>query len=83
MICEICGRWGTERHHVFFGTANRRKSEQWGMVADLCPYCHRLDKTAVHRCRVTDLALRRKYQKKFEDEHSRERFMQEFGRNYL
>jgi hypothetical protein len=84
MLCEICQqREGVHRHHVFFGTANRRKSEQWGMVARLCPDCHEFADWSVHRCRKTDLELKMKYQKIFEDKYSHELFMQEFGRNYL
>lgn len=83
MICELCGRHGTERHHVFFGTANRKKSERWGMVAELCPGCHRHSRSAVHSCRATDIVLKRRYQRKFEEQHSRALFMAEFGRNYL
>ena len=38
--CLICGRpdW-IERHHLFQGS-NRKLSEQYGLVADLCHYCH-------------------------------------------
>lgn len=82
--CEICKyRRAEHRHHVFFGTANRRKSEKWKMVAKLCLMCHEIEPTSVHRCRETDLMLKRKYQAIFEAEHGHELFMQEFGRNYL
>ena len=82
--CEICGRERQiNRHHVFFGSANRKLSEKWGMVAILCPDCHQNGKNAVHRCRDTDLRLKEKYQRKFEEEHTREEFRAIFGRSYL
>lgn len=81
--CELCGRPYTVRHHVFFGTANRRISEQEGMVAWLCPACHTDGALAVHRCRMTDLRLKRRYQEIFEQTHTREEFRAKFGRSYL
>jgi len=83
--CEICGKecFAYMRHHVFFGTANRKLSEKWGMVAILCPDCHQNGENAVHRRRETDLRLKEKYQRKFEEEHTRTLFMVTFGRNYL
>lgn len=83
-VCELCGREGqTNIHHVYFGTANRKLSDKWGMVAMLCPDCHQNGPRAVHHCRETDLILKRRYQAKFEEEHTRTMFMTIFGRNYL
>lgn len=81
--CEICGKYGiTERHHVFYGTANRKQSEKYGLVCDLCPDCHR-GKQGVHRNRNIDMELKRKKQKEFELHHSREEFRSIFGKSYL
>ena len=83
--CEICGNecFVYMRHHVFFGTANRKLSEKWGMVAILCPDCHQNGPRAVHKCREEDLKLKRKYQAVFEEKHgTREEFMKIFGKNY-
>jgi hypothetical protein len=84
MICELCGRdTHCAHHHVYFGVANRRLSEKYGLVARLCPDCHQNGFRAVHRCRDTDLMMKRKYQLIFEEKHSRQDFMRIFGRNYL
>jgi len=84
MTCEICGRdVECARHHVFFGSANRKLSERWGMVARLCPFCHQYGPRAVHRCRETDLMLKREYQRIFEANYPDESFIAIFGRNYL
>lgn len=84
LTCEICGRYGElALHHVYFGTANRRLSDKWGMVAWLCPFCHTLGPRAVHRCRETDLMLKQRYQEIFEQRYPEESFVKIFGRNYL
>lgn len=81
--CEICGRTGwIERHHVF-GGANRKLSEKYGLVADLCHWHHNEPPTGVHFNRKNDLYLKRKYQRKFEIEHPDLNFREIFGRNYL
>ena len=82
--CELCGRETTcARHHVYFGNANRKLSEKWGMVAWLCPECHQHGANAVHRNRFSDLKLKRKYQRIFEERYPNESFIKIFGRNYL
>ena len=78
-MCELCGRPACNRHHVFMGTANRKVSEKWGMVVNLCYDCHAL----IHRDYVERCKLCRKYQAKFEREHGHDLFMAEFGRSYL
>lgn len=84
MICELCGA-NTEcvRHHVFFGTANRKLSEKWGMVSWLCPGCHNMSNRGVHFNRENDLILKQRYQRIFEAEHGSVEFMQIFGRSYV
>lgn len=70
-------------HHVFFGTANREKSEEYGMKVNLCLSHHETGKHAVHRDRNTDLKLKRIAQERFEETHSREEFRKIFGKSYL
>lgn len=83
MRCELCGRETTcVRHHVFFGTANRKLSEKYGMVAMLCPDCHTNSGRAVHRNRLYDLKLKQSYQVEFEKRYPDEDFIKVFGRNY-
>jgi len=76
--CELCTRPADHRHHVFMA-ANRKWSEQYGLVACLCWACHR----TAHSDRETDLRLKRKYQAIFEQQYDRALFMRVFGRNYL
>ena len=90
--CFLCGKeCQTQEHHIF-GGSNRRVSTEWGMVVDLCPYCHNKchngkDSPYV-RCR-----LHKQGQKAWEDfyglelefegKNPRQEFMKVFGRNYL
>ena len=81
--CLICGNnQGLERHHVFYGSGLRQLSEKWGMVAPLCHRCHR-GSHGVHFSRPLDLMLKRLFQEKFEETHTREEFMEVFGRSWL
>lgn len=87
--CWLCGRNGTgdplEEHHIF-GGASRKKSEKYGLTVYLCGNrCHREGAQSAHRCRETREKLRRYGQKKVMDEQGwdEERFIREFGRNYL
>lgn len=82
--CYICGIGGyLEEHHIFYGTANRKKSERAGLKVHLCYLHHRDSVTGVHFNRELDIALKKKAQQAYEQIHSREEFMQEFGKNYL
>ena len=38
--CCVCGKEGTELHHVFTGQGRKNINEVWSIVG-LCPKCHR------------------------------------------
>ena len=86
--CWLCGNSGPEpldRHHIF-GGANRKKSEKYGLVVDLCHNkCHIFGPNAAHQCRETMQKLHEYGQRKAMDEQgwTTEDFIREFGRNYL
>lgn len=87
--CWLCGANGSfdplDRHHIF-GGANRKKSERLGLVVYLCHNrCHIFGKNAAHQNKETMLKLHQYGQRKAMDENGWdvERFIQEFGRNYL
>jgi hypothetical protein len=80
--CFICGRYGTEIHHVFFGTGNRKLSDKYGMVVGLC-YNHHRGNNGVHFNKELDLKLKRYAQEVFTDIYSEREFLAVFGRNYL
>lgn len=83
--CYICGHnRGLEEHHIFFGTANRRMSEKYGLKVHLCMSCHKDNKRGVHgQNKPMDNYLKEKAQRAFEQNHTREEFISVFGKNYL
>lgn len=83
--CYACGSEGyVEEHHIFYGKANRKKSEKWGLKIHLCYLHHRDPGHGVHGKNVKlNRKLKEAGQKAFELLHGRENFMREFGKNYL
>lgn len=61
----------------------RNLSEEHGMKAYLCLECHREGPEAVHRCRETDLYLKRTAQEEFEKQNTRQQFIKIFGKKLL
>lgn len=81
--CMVCGRPRPHIHHVFFGTANRAKSEKYKLIVPLC-YEHHLGNYSPHRNREFDLKLKQMAQGYFESTYgNREDFRREFGKSYL
>lgn len=71
-------------HHIF-NSAYRKKSEKYGYWCYLCMDCH-TGKRGVHTTvegRAYWNNLKRLCQIHFEETHSREDFIREFGQNYL
>lgn len=70
-------------HHVFPGTAGRKKSEEYGLKVRLCPRHHEYSKEAVHENQENMRKLQRIAQEKMEQNMTREEFIQKFGRSVL
>lgn len=82
-LCSNCGMPGTEEHHVY-GASNRKISEKYNFKTDLCPICHRSQPQGVHGGnKELDLKLKREFQAKYEETHTREEFISLIGRNYI
>lgn len=77
-------RSGLHKHHIF-GGFNRNNSEKYGLWIWLRWDRHIADSPhrTPHNDAEIDLMLKREAQRKFEQSHSREEFMQTFGKNYL
>lgn len=87
--CWLCGANGgfdkLDRHHIF-GGSRRKKSEQYGLVVDLCHFnCHIFGSDAVHQNKDTMLQLHQYGQRKAMEEQgwTVDDFIREFGKNYL
>lgn len=70
--CYLCmllhgdySRKTTQEHHVFYGTANRRLSEKYGLKVYLCLAHHEYGPEAVHQNREICLMLKRTAKKAF------------------
>ncbi len=82
--CIICNNRNVEEHHIFFGTANRKLSEKYGLKVYLC-FEHHRGTRGVHGKdgKNLDTYLKQLAQTKFEEKESQEKFRQIFGMNYL
>lgn len=65
--CFLCGSPYAEEHHVFYGTANRKLSEQYGLKVWLCPTHHRHSKFGVHFNKKLDEELKAIAEKRFKE----------------
>jgi len=83
--CWICHTTqNLESHHIFFGTANRKQSEKYGMKIWLCNAHHTGSNDSVHRSIDRDMFFKRYAQAWFEEHKgTREEFREIFGRSYL
>ena len=83
-VCFFCNAIkGLHSHHIFEGTANRRKSEQYGFKVWLCAPHHNMSNEGVHFNKEKDIRLKQMAQTHFELQQSREVFIQEFGKSWL
>lgn len=83
LLNNDCDRRTTQEHHVVFGTANRKKSESFGLKVYLCLQHHEEGPQSVHMNHEIARMLQRKAQERFEQIYSHELWMKEIGRNYL
>ena len=84
-VCYICETPSVlHKHHIFYGTANRKNSEKYGCWVYLCANHHNMSNAGVHFDKDFDRFLKRLAQIKFEEcNGSREDFIKIFGKNYL
>ena len=81
--CYVCKtKYGLHEHHIFYGTANRKQSEKYGMKIWLCGRHHNLSNEGVHFNKELDLQIKRMAQKKFEETYKDLDFIKIFGRSY-
>ena len=80
--CMTCGTYeAVERHHVF-GASERNKSAEYGLIAPLCIYHHRMPPYGVHHNRKNNDKLKAKAHIAFEEHYPDLDFLRIFGRNY-
>ena len=76
---------GSHRHEIFFGTANRQKSIEDGLVVFITPEQHRTGKHSVHLAPKEWLWLKELGQKVWMNYYNgtKEDFRKRYGRSYL
>lgn len=85
-LCRILNddyRQGFVHEHHIYGGANRSISEAEGLKVYLCLKHHIDGAEAVHNNINNMRILQREGQRAYEQEHSRQQFMELIGRNYL
>lgn len=84
--CYICGLYEpVEDHHIFFGNANRKISEQNGFKVYLCAEHHR-GTLGVHGKygHALDLRLKQDCEKRYINQgHTKEEFIRLIGKSYI
>ena len=82
--CYFCKTpFNLHKHHIFFGSANRKQSEKYGCWVYLCAKHHNMSNDGVHFNKERDTYLKQKCQEVFEKNESREEFRRIFGKSYL
>lgn len=82
--CYVCKKHiagSREEHHVFNGTANRKKSEEDGMKVYLHKTCHMW----LHNHPISNRTIKARCQKIWQDYYkkSEEDFIKRYGKSYL
>lgn len=81
--CLVCKTpYNLEKHHIFFGTANRKLSEKYHLVVYLCMKCHR-GQNGVHFDKDLDTSLKQLAQRRFEIAYPDLDFRSVFGKSFL
>jgi hypothetical protein len=82
-LMDISNDWELHLHHIYEGWGNRKVSDRNGFTIWLCGMHHNLSDYGIHFNKDADLEVKQECQRKYEENHSREEFMQLIGRNYL
>ena len=81
--CFVCGSPYIQMHHIFYGTSNRKNSDEMGYVIALCNEHHKGNK-GVHFNKTLDNQLKKIAQEHFEANYgSRNDFRKIFGKSFI
>ena len=82
--CFVCGTTlNLHDHHIFYGTANRKMAEKFGLKVFLCQE-HHTGSHGVHFNKALDEGLKILSQSKFEELYGcRKDFIREYGKSVL
>jgi hypothetical protein len=80
-ICRYTGKTYASTHEVFFGSGERQLSIRYGMQVKVCDEIHK--QIHAHPLSGLDLALKKEFQAKFEQDHGHELYMKCFMVDYI
>ena len=82
--CFICGSiHNIHKHHIYYGTANRKLSEKYGCWIYLCAEHHNGSDMGIHFNKPMDEAIKKHCQRLFQEHYKDLDFIKIFGKNYL
>ena len=86
--CSICGRPTTTFHHLCFGNAYRRLSEEDGLKIPICAICHEELHHNTVACELSKICGQLAYEKHkvaegLTEDEAREAFRIRYQRSYL
>ena len=83
--CYVCGtEYALHKHHIFYGSANRKLSEEDGAYCYLCYMHHNGGNYGVHFNKDLDIELKRECQEAWEQtKGTREDFIKRYGKTWL
>lgn len=76
---------GLHKHHIFFGTANRKKSDKDGCWIWLCGIHHNLSNAGIHFDKSFDLEVKQLTERKWLEYYDEDidSFIKRYGKNYI
>ena len=80
--CVVCGSDKVQIHHVLMGTACRKLADEDGYIIPLC-LNHHTGQDGIHKHRDFSLRWKMVAQRHFEQTHSRQEFIERYGKSYL
>lgn len=81
--CWLCHTTLNLQYHHIFRNPHRNASERYGLTVWLCAEHHTGDNGVHGYNKTLDRELKKTAQRKFEETHTREEFIRNFGRSYL
>lgn len=89
--CLICGKPATDKHHLIFGTANRKLADQDGLIIPLCVEHHTGLRSVHNQTELTVLSQiigqlayeKHKCAEGMAEDDARQSFRIRYGKSYL
>lgn len=83
--CEMCGKHGAEQHHLVFGVANRKLSDEDQLVMDVCHEHHEFFHKNATVSRIIGQLMyeRNKCAEGYSVDAARQSFRMRYGKSYL